>query len=157
MAQLTRSSVIKHAVDTAGLNQAVDTIPTTLGSIVSPTLDLNPRFTTTWRSDAATTSGARTLITAPTDKDLYITYVWLSISKTAASDCTSIRMEASINGATNSLIRLEFNTLTAERDGCFLVFPYPVKIDRGSSVTYTASFGAGAFAKSAGLGYFILE
>jgi len=157
MSKINRSSVINQQVNITGLNSAVDVVPTQLNNVVSPTLDLNPRFSMLTKGDNATTSGARTLITAPTDKDLYLTYLWLSLSKNVTSDCTSIILTATIGGATSTLLRMDFQSLTAESDNISLCLPYPVKVDRGATISYTASFTAGAFSKSAGIGYFILE
>ena len=157
MATVTRTSVLLQAQDIAGLQVGVDITPKTLSSTISPTLDLNPRFTNLVKYGTTSVTTSSNLLTTPSQKDFYITFAHITFKKDVTSDLSSCNIQGSVNGATVRLLSFECLAATAENQSINITFPYPIKIDRNTNISLTGSFTAGTATKTAVIGGFILE
>ncbi len=89
-------------------------------------------------------TGTVTIYTAPVDKDFYLTGAMLGIIKDAACDASvSINMSVTMEGSARELLSIPILTLTAQDRSVFLSFPFPLKIDRGTSITISGTYAAG--------------
>jgi hypothetical protein len=157
MAKITRTSVIEQCRSIAGINEAVESSPSILGSIVSPTLDLNPRFTNLLKFNSATATGNSAVYVTPIDKDCYITFASLSYKKDAACDLASVAINFVQNGATVRLLTMELVTAVQLTDNIVCSFPYPIKVDRGTQINSAGTFAAGTCTKTVMIGIVLIE
>ena len=89
------------------------------------------------------TTGSSTLYTAPTNADVYITGILVSITADAACDSSQYLVQTSISGTTVRLAQFFKTTLTAFNTQVYLRFTVPIKLDRGSITTLLNSFTVG--------------
>ena len=157
MAQINNSESIKRMLDDGGIQTAHDQVPTQLASKVVPVLVANAQKVVNVVQDAtSTTTGATTIYTTPTDRDFFLTGVFLSNASSALQDGTLIEYSIYVGGSKEKIIRLRKLTLvaytgTAQRD-----LSVPIKLDRGSIVELSHTFSAGTSTTSASLtGYTI--
>lgn len=125
-----------------------------VNTIIQPTIEIKPRPDFI-RGNASTTTGTGTIITLPTDKDFYLTGFTMTYQKGATCDNTSFVFSINVDGSARSLIDIRTLTLTASNQALNFEFTHPIKIDRGSSLTHTASFTVGSMNRSVIIrGYF---
>ena len=99
-------------------------------------------FTTSyWRG----TTGSLTAFTARSDQDTYITGITVVMAKDATCDTAdgNIRIVITCGGATLILCYIPIITLTAALYQFSIPFPNPLKMDRGTSLTFEGTFTAG--------------
>lgn len=116
----------------------LDVIPKNIGASIQPVLISNPEKVLNV-VEFKGSSGA--IYTAPSDKDLYLTNVWVSGSEN--SSATANYTTVVINGATKIISRVDLDAPvgTAEQSGTASVnnvnLSIPLKVDRGSAITFT--------------------
>lgn len=98
------------------------------------------------------TTGAIVLYTTPSDKDFYLTSAHLAYSKNSACDIATgyINIQITIGGVTQVVLASSILTLTAERDTATITFSTPIKCDRSTSISLSASsttFTVGAISR----------
>ncbi len=102
-----------------------------------------------------TSSGSVTMYTTPADKDFYMTYAMLNISKDVASDVAAALFTCYMEGAATRVFLLTTQPSTAESRHICVSFPIPIKIDRNTAIAVTATRTAGAHTVSGVVGGFI--
>lgn len=147
-------------VGTIARDQAMLTIsegtPNNLQTNVIPVLDVSPDFhrvANIVRQASRSTTGTSTIYTAASDKDTYITTVFLSFCADATADNTFAVVGCTVNGVSSSrdLLRIQKLSLTAINQTVVITLPVPVKVDRGTAITVQTSFSVGSSAISAGI------
>jgi len=89
------------------------------------------------------------MYTAPTNRDFYLTSLFIAYEKDVNCDCTSIYiLTATKSGANVNLLLLPTLTLTASRNSASIYFNKPLLINRGANIVLTGAFTVGAMAKS---------
>lgn len=150
------SSLSEQLRDTFKSQPNIDGIIKNVAMQIVPVVDVNPehnRKTTVIRQSGSTGTAATTLYTTPTNQDFYLTEASLAYVKNAAFDGATSASLFSINlvigGATTSVIKLPNITLTAGQDSVYLPISPPLKVDRGTNITISAtSFTAGVLVKT---------
>jgi hypothetical protein len=155
MVQINRSSVMQQARDILDIPASISNIKDT-HTTIQPVVEIGPKFTTIARHVSSTTTGSSTIYTTPTDKDFYLTYAQLNITKDATSDNVNCNLLATLN-AVRRILSINTQTTTAGSFNAANSFPYPIKIDRGTNITVNGTFTVGATTKEACIGGFILE
>jgi len=140
-----------------GIQSAAQAPPTESANTIQPVLEVGPRHTNVMRRQVRSTSGTSTLYTTPSDKDFFLTYAMLSYSKDATSDNVEIPLLIVQDGASIRVIQINSQTTTAESRTIIVTFPYPVKCDKASAITFITTFTAGALVCNGVIGGFILE
>jgi len=138
---------------TTGL-QAVELPNVMFRNICVPTLDINPRYASFSKTAGSVTTGNAAIYTTPLDKDTYITSITVGYIKDATCDtATSISngVFTVIDGLTTYIVPVPCLTLTAQSYNFNVVFPYPMKIDRGVAVVFSGSYTAGSCARVANI------
>lgn len=112
-------------------------------NIAVPVLDINPKEAVSLFTSKDTT-GSFTL-TPDVTRNFRISTISYSYFKDAACDIATgfIGVTITLNGGTQSVVLIPVTTLTAEKEIITLQFPFPLIIDKGSSVACTVSFTAG--------------
>jgi len=155
MARINRTSILVNQADLALIQQG--DIATELNKVVVPVLEIGAKTSSTCKAASGATTSDVNLYTTPRDKDFYLTYVHLRGVKDATHDGTSATLQVVMGGATTALVRRYFLSATAETFEVSVVLPYPLKIDRNSVISITATFSAGTMTKSGCIAGFILE
>lgn len=91
-----------------------------------------------------TATGNSTVYTVPSDKDFYLVAYTHALSTDAANSGTNGLLTVVIEGLTINLDVITRITLTAINSISTMSLPVPVKLDRGSSILITHTYGAGA-------------
>lgn len=123
-------------------------IPDKIIDSIQPVMEVNPallRRCDILRSANRTTTGTSTLYTTPSDQDFYVVGVILSWAADAANDGTSATIACTIGGTATgrNLAHIAKITLSAIQTTVAYSLPIPVKIDRGTNITYGGAFTAG--------------
>lgn len=157
MATVTRTSILNKMQDLAGLQTAAEAIPNQLSNTIAPVLDIAPKFTTIVKASSLATSAPATIYTTPTNKDFYLTFLSLSVSKDAACDGVDYYITIYIDGAAIRFPRMAMQTLTASSMTREISFAYPIKVDRGTAIQISGAFTVGTQQRNAEICGFILE
>lgn len=114
-------------------------------------LPLHP-ITRIVRAAGVSTTGSLTVYTTPTDKDFYLTGFFLAMAKDAACDANGgVNLQAVIDGVTREIGCIAVLTLSADNQTINADFNNPIKLDRGSIVSFTGTFTAGAMRRVASI------
>lgn len=151
MAQVVNSETVKEIIKAGGL-QTNQGIPTVLSNVIMPTIEANPRLlrhTNVRYYNTCINGTSTTILTTPTDKDFFVTYVWLAMSRDASATSTSSTVTATINGTSDPIAVIATVTLTAGIQVTSQAFPQPIKIDRGTTITVTNQSGTAAITSRA--------
>lgn len=160
MAYIDNSDTKKALNDAIRGNAVSNVAPNQVVNSVQPVIDVHPnhnRVCNIVKSNAGTSTGATTIYTTPIDKDFYLVGVFASITKDATCDNTEAVVNIIIDGSSNSIMRMGSQTLTAESKTASMVFPIPVKIDRNTVITITATKTAGNFSKAGSIVGYTVE
>jgi len=153
--KITRSKVLNTFRDVAAVQEQI--VPSELRNDVQPSLDLNPQFTDVLKTVEISGTTTGTAYTTPTDKDFYLTYYHLSMTKDAVSDNTGVLMNATIQGKSSRIAQISTQTTTAGSFQTTMAFAYPLKIDRGTLITCSGSTTGGTLIKNLIVAGFIME
>jgi len=158
MATVTRGSLLLWLQDLLGLQSGADKVPTEISNTIQPIVDIVPHRTTIARhTTRTTTTTGLTLFATPTDKDFFLTYAHLSVTKDVSNDNTNTQIQVTIDGANRVINSITTQTLTVANGVSNESFAYPIKIDRGSDIKLVMVFAAGTMIGVPRIGGFILE
>lgn len=98
------------------------------------------------RSGNTSSSGALTIFTTPSDKDFYLVGGNISLVKDVTCDAATgtFQITCTIDGVAQAIMVIGILTLTAQSEIVNLSLPYPIKVDRGTAITGSITFTAGA-------------
>ena len=139
MAEVRNIDVKNAMMASAGLQVGFDDIPSVLGKVVSPIIDVTPRMhrITDVINGSSSTATSFNVLTSSSTKDTYITGCSYSIAKDATADiatAASCAVTVVVGGATLPIIKVPVITLTAQNITVTVQFPNPIKVDRNTSV-----------------------
>jgi len=157
MVKIQRTSILNNATNELNIQLGTEQPPSEIGGGVNLVYPINQKYTSVFYEKVQTLSASTSIYTTPTDKDFYLTYLTLSVVKDAANDNTVTTLSASNRGVATRLCSLQFLTTTQATDHLELIFPYPIKLDRGTSISIVGSFAAGTMTKVASIGGFLVE
>lgn len=103
------------------------------------------------KSVSRTTTGTVTIFATPTDRDFYITSVFLQNQSDSAADNIFGDVRVTINGVAVTLLIFQKITLTVFNYNTSISFFNPIKIDRGTNVTLNNTFGLGVSVSQGGI------
>lgn len=105
---------------------------------IIPNIPVHPRINIV-RHANGTDVTSQLIYTTPTDKDFYLQSLHLAVSSSATATNTILCIKAYVDGLQKQLICILKNTLTATSGvSTGLVFPIPIKIDRGTNIDLTS-------------------
>ena len=121
-----------------------DRIQNETSNYIQPVMAIQPNEVVI-ASGLYTTTGTVNIITLPSTKDCYITSVFCSFTKDATSDLTSVTVTGTQadDEVNNTLLGLQFQTLTAMQDKHQQMFRLGIKMKRGSAISLNKTFTAG--------------
>lgn len=149
MSKVNRQEVIKKIVEGLRINAAVDSTPDTCSNVIVPVFVCNEDYEQIIKDGQSAVSGTLSPFSVPNDSnDYYLASVFVSITKSAASDNTSVNLSATPKGDTSKVIvDLLTETLTAGSFSAQRDFNNPIKLQPSTNVTLTGNFAAGAMTK----------
>jgi hypothetical protein len=152
---ITRSSVIRKAVDELQVMPMPS--PEAMDKAIALVYPVNAKYTDVVKRTSTTLTANITVYTTPSDKDFYLTFLQLAITKDVVSDLISCFMQTTILGSATTIGQISLQTLTATSDTLVMTFPHPIKIDRNAAIILAGTFAAGTCTKFISIGGFILE
>lgn len=117
---------------------------------LAPVLVCNPRrfVNVVVEGNSGATQTAKTIYTTPSTKDFYLTSLTLSHQSNVTADNVEIVVKGYVNGEQVNLILFRKLTTTVTEGTTSLSLPIPLKLDRGSIISYRNVFTVGASAGS---------
>lgn len=147
MATIYNSDLTKELVQGAKIQQATDRIPSQLGDVVIPVMEVNPKLlrrVNVIKVAAAINATSSTVYTTPTDKDFYLTAGSLSVVKDATATSVASTLTATTDFDTGvSILRIATLTLTVQNDTQTQSWIPPILLKRGTNITVTNSTATG--------------
>lgn len=137
-------------------------LPTQLAEKIVPVMEVNPKLLRRPNiiiNTSKSVTGASTVYTTQNAaKDFYLTNLSVRYQKDATCDAATgyLTLSCVIDGATTYLAGLPVITALAQTGSCDLNFPFPIKIDRNSALSFTGTFTAGILLRNVSLiGYYV--
>lgn len=120
-------------------------IPRELAKQIQLVYGVNPkRFVNIVRGGTLTSTGASSLFVASSERDTFLTSATLSYMADATADSIFYKINITPEGkALDEVIFLAKITTTAASDSITLSFNPPIKLERGSDVTFSHAFTVG--------------
>ena len=138
----TKVEAVKSLIDQTGL-QSVNLKPQIpIKEEIQPCIEIN-KFSYIIASTSYSNSTGGTIYTTPADKDFYITAAALAVIKDATATSTTEALFAYIGGAAINILTIPSLTLTAQTLANNISFAYPLKIDRNTAITASATTAVG--------------
>jgi hypothetical protein len=137
MAQIYNSDLTEQLIRGAKIQQNKDFIPNQIADKVVPVMEVNPRllkFGKILANAEATNATTTTLYSVPTNKDTFITGLQYAYIKDATSTSTFGAIDYYQDGAVFRLVDIPLLTLTAGTGIFSIIFPHPIKPDKGSII-----------------------
>lgn len=131
-----------------------------LSSTIVPVIEVDKPHCDMLKKGTTTATGETLIYQTPTDKVYYVTGLTLSYAKNAACDAASgelIHVTAYINGLVVYLATISGITLTADSNTISVSFSVPVRIDKNTAISMSATFTAGALTRSCNLYGFLMD
>jgi hypothetical protein len=159
MGKIFNTDVKKRLIAAARLSPVADDVPEQLSKIIVPTLEVNPELSrkiNVVQSINNTTNATYGIYTVPSGlQDFYLCGFTISLTKDAANDCTTgaVGFYATL-AETNQVSYLGYIpviTLTASSDRLTMIFDKPIKLSRGTSISFAniAGMSLGLASRSA--------
>jgi len=141
MAQVNNSEILQGIRNAAKLQLGKDITPNQLAPAVHASIEVNPQIVKPGiiAGNGFVNQTSVTVYTTPIDQDFYLTSACIAFIKDASATSLSCYFTATINGATVAFLRCPGITLTAQSGQNSMVFPHPVKIDRGTNIGVNSS------------------
>jgi hypothetical protein len=142
--------VVKRIVDTLGLQTTVDELPTKIIPTIQPVLISNPeRIVNVVKDGGNAVTGAVTVFTTPTDRDFFLTSIFIIGHCDVTCDGTAYTLDVTLeSGEEVNLIRMNKLTLTAFENSVGMNYTNPIKLKPGTDIMITGAFAAGNSKKS---------
>lgn len=154
------SGQLQHEFRRASKQQIVAGLPDKISSAVVPVLEINPHLSAEGfaATQSLTNSTSADLLVSDSSKRTFISSVSLYYVRdaTATSTLFAIAITNPLERSQN-ILTVPGVTLTAGQGGISHVFPHPVEIKPGSTVTVTSSSNTGNFKVTANLNYYLDE
>ena len=163
MASINNSKIMERIIREAKIQLSVDAVPTQLAEKIVPVLVSNPlqQIDTTYTKISSTSTSTSTIIVLDTKKQFYCTGASLSSTKDATCDLatgTQCYIKILHEGKTLQFLNLSQLTLTAQDQNLAIVFPEPIKVDKGSAIILVlGTHTAGLWVKSGSVYGFTME
>jgi hypothetical protein len=154
---ITKGEILSEAAIKLGIQSGKEIINPELNKGIQLTYELDLKKTNIVRHASGSTTSTVTCFTTLTNKDFYLTFLWAAITKDVTNDTVGTIIQFNCDGAIRAITQ-PLQPLTAESKALFLNFnEYPIKLERGSSITLAMTFAAGAGKKDITIGGFYLE
>jgi len=147
MAYITKNSTLAELREATDIPYGSGTVPNTLDNKISPVIETNQKLlahTTEWLSVSRSSTGTTSVRTATTDRDFFITGAVMSLDTDAAAANLVVAIQATVKGtARNILIFSTLAAAAAHRRDISISLPRPLKIDKGTAISFVCTFSAG--------------
>lgn len=154
MATITNNDLLINLRTNAKILNA-EKIPEQLAEKIVPTLETNPAMfqkCNFWKGDNKATSGALAIVVTDSNKDTYLTGMSVHFTKDAACDIATGSMNITFILAdglgTSYVLSPPVLTLTAERADYCVSFNQPLKLTKGTTISYAGTYTAGLMSRS---------
>ena len=151
---MVNSQVVAETINAFKIDQQVEKIPNPI-----PVIEVGMKLTENAliASLQSTNSSSGTLLAASSTVEVYLLSACMTLAKDASATSISFRIFATINGVSQTLLRLPAITLQAGQYGNTIVFLHPIKIDKGTAVSFDSTNSTGNFSVASQLSYYVDE
>jgi hypothetical protein len=152
--KIYNSDLTKELREGAKIQSATDPTPSELAEKVIPVMEVNPKLLRNYdllgQAESVTTSSApgSVVLTANILKETYVTGILLTNVSDVVADNLSLNVRMVVNGVRKLFVILRKPTTTAYSNSVYVSFNGPVKIDRGSTITFVNTFTVGVSVSS---------
>ena len=115
---------------------------------IVPVIDINPkhaRISTVVNNSNTSNSTGGTIFTPNSNMDFYLTNIAMSSIRDATATATLFYVSAVINGATKRICQIAGITLNANSQVKVINLTNPLKIDRGTVISFVSDTAVGNF------------
>jgi hypothetical protein len=135
------NEILKITGQVTNLNPYEAKMPTKLNDTVQAVFPVGfqGKFCDIVRDSITTNATTSTAYTTPTDRDFYLTAAALNVIKDVTSTSTASRLLVNISGSLRTILEITGITLTVQQEVTSISFPFPIKLDRGTTITVTNS------------------
>jgi len=154
----TSNSELLKEVQNATKIQTMQGLGRTISNQIVPVIEVNPKIVKTGLTAVMTSlnTATTTLLTTPTNQDVYICSASLSVQKDAESTSTGVYLTCQTNGVNQQFLWIAGLASTAMSGQTNMTFPHPIKVDRNTSIHLKSSASA-AVTAAASINYFVDE
>lgn len=137
MATINNSDLTKELIEGAEIQISYETVPHQLADKVVPVMEVNPKLLR--RCNVAkfanvTNATSGTIYTTPSDRDFYLVGCTLATIADVTATSTYSALKVVIEGVSINILQIPRITLTVSSGTLSLTLPFPLKIDRASSI-----------------------
>lgn len=160
MATLYNSDLTTEMRDVGKIQISRDAIPNQMADKVVPVIDVNPkhaRITNIAKCTTQTAYGDVTLYTTPTNKDFFLTGFTINYQKDVVSDNAALDLYVTIGGAVTKIFGFKPITLTVGQESATYTFLNPMKLDKGTTITFTGAGTVGVLGRGASIYGYLVE
>lgn len=149
MATINNSDLLKEIRDGARIQQLAEVIPSQIADKVVPVMEVNPKmlkYANIVMRGSSSTTGTTTIYTTPTNAEFYLTSICMSFSCTAINDQVLLYVAGTPYQQMAILRLLDINLvpLIAQNQTYQKDYTYPVRMEKGTTITIVKAFAAGA-------------
>ena len=161
MARINRTDVIQKAVNDLALNVSVDKIPNESLDKIQFNYSLNRELINYLTSTSSTATGTLSLAlpSVSAGSEILLDYITFSFAKDATCDVATGSLPIAItpdsSGVSTACGGAAVLTLTADSQTFTIVFPKPIKLKPGTTITSTGTFTVGAMSRRMSAGMFV--
>jgi len=148
MGTIYNSDMMDEIREGSRIQQNVDPIPNRFSDFVQPVMEVNPksfRRINVVKENSRITTGSTALYTTPTDRDFFLVAGYLQAVADATADNTTIYLLIQpIDSAEVNIIQMRKLSLTAFSEKISFCLPFPIKIKRGTTISFGTTYTVGA-------------
>lgn len=150
------SDLTKEIIEGAKLQLSRDKVPSELAERVLPVMEVNPRLLrriNVSTTASKTTTGSTTSYSVPANGNFFLTNITFSLIKDATCDAATgdVNLNVVQDGETKKIIGIPILTTTAQSESITLNFAIPMKLDKSSTITNSATYTAGLMIRTVSL------
>ena len=139
MATIYNSDLQKEYVEGGKIQVSREGSVNQISQQVIPVMEVNPKLLRRCNYFQSRSSTAGTIATTSADKDTFIVACSLGIDKLVTDTGTDAVLKATVDGVQINLLYIPGITLTLNQQNITISFPFPIKLDRNTTIITSGS------------------
>lgn len=151
MTKINRGEIVSQVTDALKLDVANGIIPNDSSDKIVLTYDYsNSKYCTVIKENSTTSTGAALIYTTPSDRDFYLSSIWMNYETSATCDAVGAFVSIVPYGSASSVGHwLRKLSLTAQCEHGQIVFNPPIRLARNTQINVSSTFTVGSMVKGA--------
>lgn len=153
----SNNSELIREVQNATKIQTINGVPRSISNQIVPVIEVNPKVVKEAKYSTASLSNSTgtTFFTTPTNQDVYLCSAHIAVIKDAGNTSTNSSLTSTVNGLNLSFLSVPHLTTTAQSISSSIVFPHPIKLDRGVTIRINTGVGDANIRAYGTVSYFV--